>query len=295
MCPASSSIDLIVDPDQGMTYNIGYDPALSGETRKPESEFAPFPFSVRKTIARRAAMELRPGAVINVGFGVPDGVMKVAREQGFAQSVVPTIEQGQIGGIPAEGLEFGAAYNSTAIIGTLRQFAWYQGRGVDIAFLGFAEVDAAGNVNVSKLDSAIIGTGGFIDIAQKARKVVFCGTLAVRGGKPKFVPAVRQITFSGAQADLHRPGGALCHRGCGVPSDCARAATGGSGAGARPGARRDRQDGLPAAGRAFPRQDARRVVRAAALARRLFPGIRVTVPARSRAVPVRAWPCSTPR
>ena len=133
---------LIVDPDQGMTYNIGYDPALSGEARKPESEFAAFPFSVRKSIARRAAMELRPGAVINVGFGVPDGVMKVAREQGIAQSVVPTIEQGQIGGIPAEGLEFGAAYNSTAII----------------------------------------------------------GTLAVRGGKPKFVPAVRQITFSGANA-----------------------------------------------------------------------------------------------
>ena len=191
---------LIVDPDQGMTYNIGYDPALSGESRKPESEFAPFPFSLRKAIARRAAMELRPGAVINVGFGVPDGVMKVAREQGIAQSVVPTIEQGQIGGIPAEGLEFGAAYNSTAIIGTLRQFAWYQGRGVDIAFLGFAEVDAAGNVNVSKLDSTIIGTGGFIDIAQKARKVVFCGMLAVRGGKPKFVPAVRQVTFSGAHA-----------------------------------------------------------------------------------------------
>jgi len=191
---------LIVDPEQGMTYNIGYDPTLSGESRKPESEFAPFAFSVRKSIARRAAMELRPGAVINVGFGVPDGVMKIAREQGIAQSVVPTIEQGQIGGIPAEGLEFGAAYNSTAIIGTLRQFAWYQGRGVDIAFLGFAEVDSAGNVNVSKLDSAIIGTGGFIDIAQKARKVVFCGTLAVRGGKPKFVPAVRQITFSGANA-----------------------------------------------------------------------------------------------
>jgi propionate CoA-transferase len=90
--------------------------------------------------------------------------------------------------------------NSTAILGTLRQFAWYRGSGVDIAFLGFAEVDAAGNVNVSKLGSAIIGTGGFIDIAQKARKVVFCGTLAARGGKPKFVPAVRQVTFSGAHA-----------------------------------------------------------------------------------------------
>lgn len=205
---------LIVDPDQGMTYEIGYDPTLAGDSRKPESEFGAFPFSLRKVIARRAAMELRPGAVLNLGFGVPDGVMKVAREQGFADQVVPTIEQGQIGGIPAEGLEFGAAYNSTAIIETGHQFAFYHGRGVDMTFLGFAEIDRDGNVNVSKLDSAIIGTGGFIDISQKARKVVFCGTLAVRGkfaaedgglrcdahGKAKFVPAVKQITFSGARA-----------------------------------------------------------------------------------------------
>jgi len=141
-------------------------------------------------------------------------VMKVAREQGFANQVVPTIEQGQIGGIPAEGLEFGAAYNSTAIIETPQQFAFYHGRGVDMTFLGFAEVDASGNVNVSKIESAIIGTGGFIDISQRARKVVFCGTLAVRGkfavvddglrleklGRPKFVPQVRQITFSGRNA-----------------------------------------------------------------------------------------------
>jgi propionate CoA-transferase len=191
---------VIVDPDQGMTYEIGYDPALSGESRKPESEFGPFAFSPRKVIARRAAMELYPGAVLNLGFGVPDGVMKVAREQGFAHQVVPTIEQGQIGGIPAEGLEFGAAYNCTAIIETGHQFAFYHGRGVDVTFLGFAEVDASGNVNVSKLESAIIGTGGFIDISQKARKAVFCGTLAVRGKLAKFVPAVRQITFSGRRA-----------------------------------------------------------------------------------------------
>ena len=191
---------LIVDPTQGMTYEISYDPTLSGEARKPESEFGPFPFSMRKVIARRAAMELYPGAVLNLGFGVPDGVMKVAREQGFAHQVVPTIEQGQIGGIPAEGLEFGAAYNSTAIVETGHQFAFYHGRGVDMTFLGFAEVDAAGNVNVSRLESAIIGTGGFIDISQKARRAVFCGTLAVRGKLPKFVPHVRQITFSGKRA-----------------------------------------------------------------------------------------------
>jgi propionate CoA-transferase len=201
---------LVVDPAQGMTYEIDFDPTLSGDARKPESEFPPFEFSLRKVIARRAAMELYPGAVLNVGFGVPDGVMKVAREQSIAGLVVPTIEQGQIGGIPAEGLEFGAAYNSTAIIETGHQFSFYHGHGVDLTFLGFAEVDAEGNVNVSKIESAIIGTGGFIDISQKARQVVFCGTLAIKGkfevtrgglraiqhGRPKFVERVRQVTFS---------------------------------------------------------------------------------------------------
>ncbi len=205
---------LVVDPDQGMTYEIGFDPALCGEARKPESEFPAFAFSLRKVIARRAALELRPGAVLNVGFGVPDGVIKVAREQGIAEQVVPTIEQGPIGGIPTEGLEFGAAYNSTAIVETGHQFSFYHGRGVDMTFLGFAEVDAEGNVNVSKIESAFIGVGGFIDISQKARKVVFCGSLAVRGkfelergilravrhGQPKFVERVRQITFSGRYA-----------------------------------------------------------------------------------------------
>ncbi len=192
---------LIVDPGHGMTYEIFYDPTLAGDARKPESEFGPFPFSLRKVIARRAALELFPGAVLNVGFGMPDGVVKVAREQGIADQVISTIEQGQIGGIPAEGLEFGAAYNSTAIIETGQQFAFYHGRGVDMTFLGFAEVDAEGNVNVSKIEGAIIGTGGFIDISQKARKVVFCGTLAAKG-KPKFVERVRQITFSGRNARL---------------------------------------------------------------------------------------------
>src|SRR6185436_10866759 len=114
----------------------------------------------------------------------------------------------------AEGLDFGASYNSTSIIETRQQFNFYHGRGVDLALLGFAEVDVAGNVNVSRIESAIIGTGGFIDIAQKARRLVFCGTLAARAkveldggrlrvvsrGLPKFVPRVKQVTFSGPRA-----------------------------------------------------------------------------------------------
>jgi acyl CoA:acetate/3-ketoacid CoA transferase len=205
---------LVVDPEQGQTFQIDFDPALNGDARKPESEFGDFPLSIRKVIARRAALELAPGAILNVGFGVPDGVMKVAREQGIAKTVVPTIEHGQFGGIPAEGFDFGATYNADAILETGHMFDFYQGRGVDQTYLGFLQIDREGNVNVSKLQSSIIGTGGFIDIAQRARKLVFCGTLAVRAkvelengeiryrrhGSPKLVEQVAQITFSGRYA-----------------------------------------------------------------------------------------------
>ena len=165
-------------------------------------------------IARRAALELAPGALLNVGFGMPDGVVKVAREQGIAGSLMTTIEHGQFGGIPAEGLDFGAMYNSTAIVETGHMLDFYQGRGVDQAYLGFLQIDREGNVNVSKLGASVIGTGGFIDIAQRARKIVFCGTLAVRAkaelaggsvrftrhGQPKLVEQVIQTTFSGNYA-----------------------------------------------------------------------------------------------
>lgn len=190
---------VVLDPDQGQTFQIHYDPALCGAARRPADSFGDFPLTPRKVIARRAALELFPGAVLNLGFGMPDGVMKVAREQGLESEVTPTVEHGQIGGIPAEGLDFGASYNSTSIIETGHQFDFYHGRGVDLASLGFAEVDARGNVNVSRIESAVIGTGGFIDIAQKARKLVFCGTLTARGA-PKFVPSVKQVTFSGPRA-----------------------------------------------------------------------------------------------
>ena len=205
---------LVVDPTAGQTFQTEFEPAYSGDARKPDNGFGAFPLDARKVIARRAALELAPGAVLNVGFGIPDGVMKVAREQGIADTVVPTIEHGQFGGIPAEDLDFGATYNSEAILETGHMFDFYQGRGVDQAYLGFLQIDSEGNVNVSKLADTLIGTGGFIDIAQKARKVVFCGTLAVRAktelsggkmrflrhGKPKLVESVNQITFSGRYA-----------------------------------------------------------------------------------------------
>ena len=202
---------VVVDPDQGQHYQLDFDPALSGDSLKAEDEFGDFPLSVCKVIARRAAPELAPGAVLNVGFGMADGVVKVAREQGLIETLTPTIEHGQFGGVPAEGLLFGGMFNANAILESPQMFSFYHGRGVDQAYLGFLQIDREGNVNVSKLASAIIGTGGFIDIAQRARKVIFCGSLAVRAeteltadglrfvrhGRPKFVEEVDQITFSG--------------------------------------------------------------------------------------------------
>ena len=201
---------LVVDEEQGQTYQTDYEPAFCGESRMPEDQFPALPFGPRKIIARRAAMELTPGAVINVGFGIPDGVIAVAREQGIAGRITPTIEHGQFGGVPAGGLDFGAVYKPAAILGTEHMFDFYHGRGVDQTFLGFLEIDRRGNVNVSKLASRIIGVGGFIDIVQKAGKAVFCGTLSIRArshiadgrlqfdapGTPKIVDAVTQVTFS---------------------------------------------------------------------------------------------------
>jgi propionate CoA-transferase len=205
---------LVLDPEQGQTFQTAFEPAWTGDALKAEDEFGDYPLSVRKVIARRAALELAPGAVLNVGFGIPDGVVKVAREQGLAATIVPTIEHGQFGGIPAEGLDFGSMYNPAAIVETGHMFNFYHGRGVDQCYLGFLEIDREGNVNVSKLGSAVIGTGGFIDISQGARKCVFCGTLAVRSraelaggtlrylelGRPKIVERVLQVTFSGKYA-----------------------------------------------------------------------------------------------
>lgn len=208
---------LVIDEEQGQTYQTEFEPAFCGEARLPDADFPNLSFGPRKIIARRAAMELSPGAVINVGFGIPDGVITVAREQGIARKVVPTIEHGQFGGVPAGGLDFGAVYNPAAILETGHMFDFYHGRGVDQTFLGFLEIDQRGNVNVSKLPAQIIGVGGFIDIVQKADKAVFCGTLAIRArteivdgelrfhslGAPKLVNQVRQITFSAGYASRH--------------------------------------------------------------------------------------------
>src|SRR4051812_48529476 len=181
------------------TFAVAYDATFSGETRAMPSAIAPMKLDERKVIARRAALELKANAVVNLGIGMPEGVANVAAEERVIDLVTLTAEPGVIGGIPASGLSFGAAVNAQAIIDQPNQFDFYDGGGLDLAVLGLAQADAEGNLNVSKFGKRLAGAGGFINISQNAKTVVFVGTF-LAGGEPKFIPKVEHRTFSGREA-----------------------------------------------------------------------------------------------
>ena len=229
--PAAWVDAIVIDPQQSTSYHIPFDPAFSGELTGParahseaadharELAAAQEVFSERQAVARRAYLELfntgkvRP--VINYGVGVPDAVAKLIAARQEQHRIYQTIEHGTYGGTLMDGVLFGYARNASAMIDAATQFDFYGGGGLDIAFLGFGEFDELGSVNVSRLGGVTVGPGGFIDIAQNASKVVFCGTFAAKGVRlqtgdgqmrvlqqgavQKLVPRVDQITFSGPQ------------------------------------------------------------------------------------------------
>lgn len=201
---------------QWQTFAERYNPAYSGQVKVPVASLQPLEMGARKVIARRCAMELRPNSFINLGVGIPEGVGNVAVEEKVFDGLNLSIEAGITGGVPASGFSFGAATNPDAIIDEALQFDFYDGGGIDIAFLGFGQCDEEGNVNVSKFGGRCVGCGGFIEISQSSKKVVYCGTFTTGGLKvdfdqgevhirqegqsKKFVSAVDQVTFSGRYA-----------------------------------------------------------------------------------------------
>lgn len=189
-----------------------YHPAFSGEMKVPTESIPKMPLNARKIIARRAAKELEPDAVVNLGVGMPDGVSSVAAEEGVSDEFTLTVEFGIFGGVPASGYDFGSSFNAEAYIDHASMFDFYDGGGLDATFLGFAQLDRYGNVNVSQLGSKVIGPGGFINISQSSKKVVFMGTftnglkvevenneltIIDHGETRKIINDVEQITFSG--------------------------------------------------------------------------------------------------
>ena len=208
---------VIAQPENHMqTYATAYSHTFAGQFRAPEGALPVMELNSRKVIARRAAIELPVNGIVNLGIGMPEGVAAVAGEEGLLDHMTLTAEPGIIGGQPASGLDFGAAVNTDAIIAQNHQFDFYDGGGLDLAVLGMAEVDKSGHVNVSRFGPKLAGAGGFINISQNARCVVFTGTFTAGGsdieinnGKlaidrdgatSKFVESVGQITFSGTRA-----------------------------------------------------------------------------------------------
>ena len=203
--------------DHAQCQGCEYDGSMTGDFRVPLGSLEYPSMSAKKIIGRRAALELEPNKVVNLGIGIPEYISMVANEEGIGDYMTLTVEAGPVGGVPQGGPKFGGSVNVEAILDQPYQFDFYDGGGVDLAFLGLAQADKEGNINVSKFGPRIAGCGGFVNITQNAKRVFFCGTFTAGGIKvhvadgklvidnegreQKMLDTVEQITFSGAYAN----------------------------------------------------------------------------------------------
>ena len=210
---------VVTENKENHTQCVGceYSGSIPGEFRVPLGSLEAPSLSPKKIIGRRAAMELRPDTVVNLGIGIPEYISMVANEEGIGDHFTLTVEAGPVGGVPQGGPQFGGAVNAQAILDQPAQFDFYDGGGVDDAFLGLAQADKDGNINVSKFGPRIAGCGGFVNITQNAKRVYYCGKfsagglksstkdgkliIAEEGNNDKFIDTVEQITFSGKYAN----------------------------------------------------------------------------------------------
>lgn len=207
-----------LDPDQTQTYATAHSPYLSGALRRPSTDAGdPLPLDVRKVIARRSLLEFRPGDICNLGFGISQLIGAITWEEGIEDRLVLTVEQGLFGGVPVAGNEGGAGFNFQAMIDQPSMFDFYDGGGLDIASLSFAQIDARGNVNVHSFPGRLRGPGGFPNISSRTGRICFVGTLTTSGLRvdvtdgrlriesegtlSKFVESVDEVSFSGAIAN----------------------------------------------------------------------------------------------
>lgn len=213
-----SLIDYVsVVPDQHQTYATPYSPYYAGLLRRPDPVLTEAgPVDVRQVIARRSLLEFAPGDICNLGFGISQQIGEIAAREGITGDLTLTVEQGIFGGAPASGSDGGAGVNFQAMLEQPSMFDFYDGGGLDIASLSFAQIDAHGNVNVHAFDERPRGPGGFINIANRTPRLCFVGTFTARGLKTevsegrlailqegsmhKFVPEVTEISFNAALA-----------------------------------------------------------------------------------------------
>ncbi|WP_213767437.1 CoA-transferase [Caballeronia sp. dw_19] len=207
---------VVVDPEQEVSGGARLNPALTGQTRLPVKHIGVVPPGLARIVVNRAADEVEEHQVVNLGVGIPVEIPKLLVERGQGDHAVFFPEHGSVGGIPGERAIFGTNINPETIVDSTQVFEYFQGGGLDVTFLGFGQIDASGNVNVSKFNGIIPGCGGFIDITHKTAKVVFCGTFSAGGAEiditdaqlciraegkfSKFVPQVEQVTFNGREA-----------------------------------------------------------------------------------------------